>query len=157
MDRLAGTRLTVTYEYRPPSPTRPSYVSFGLAWLVGYGAFALAYGDDPIPPTPSVVLVVLLLGGLRTAMTITVVVTAKAQRGARGDEAVIGNLLAASWLVGFGALFLIITASSTALQEQHVHTLLWPTGSGVVVGLLYPPEQSPIVMCPARTRAPGLP
>ena len=52
---------------------------FGLAWLVGYGAFALAYGDDPIPPIPSVVLVVLLLGGLLTAMTITVVVTAKAQ------------------------------------------------------------------------------
>ena len=116
---------------------RPSYVSFGLAWLVGYGAFALAYGDDPILPTPSVVPAVLLLGGLLTAVTITVVVTVKAQRGARGDEAVIGKLLAASWLVGFGALFLIITALSTALQEQHVHTLLWPTGSGLVVGLLY--------------------
>ena len=97
---------------------RPSYVSFGLAWLVGYGAFALAYGDDPILPTPSAVPAVLLLGGFLTAVTITVVITAKAQRGARGDEAVIGNLLAASWLVG--ALFLIITALSTALQEQHV-------------------------------------
>ena len=116
---------------------RPSYVSFGLAWLVGYGAFALAYGDDPILPTPSAVPAVLLLGGLLTAVTITGVVTAKAQRGAGGHEAVIGNLLAASWLVGFGALFLIITALSTALQEQHVHTLLWPTGSGLVVGLLY--------------------
>ena len=30
----------------------------------------------------------------------------------------IGKMLAASWLVGFGALFLIITALSTALQEQ---------------------------------------
>ena len=49
---------------------RPSYVSFGLAWLVGYGAFALAYGDDPILPTPSVVPAVLLLGGLLTAVTI---------------------------------------------------------------------------------------
>jgi hypothetical protein len=50
---------------------------------------------------------------------------------------VIGKMLAASWLVGFGALFLIITALSTALQEQLVHTLLWPTGSGLVIGLLY--------------------
>ena len=116
---------------------RPSYVSFGLAWLVGYGAFALADGDDPILPIPSVVPAILLLGGLLTAVTVTGVVTAKAQRGARGHEALVGNLLAASWLVGFGALFLIITALSTALQEQHVYTLLWPTGSGLVVGLLY--------------------
>lgn len=116
---------------------RPSYLSFGLALLVGYGAFALAHGDDPILPTPPAVPAVLLLGGLLTAVTITGVVTAKAQRRARGHEAVIGNLLAASWLIGFGALFLIITALSSALQEQHVHTLLWPTGSGLVVGMLY--------------------
>ena len=116
---------------------RPSYVSFGLAWLFGYGVFALAYGDHPSLSIPSAVPAVLLVGGLLTAVTITGVVTAKAQRGARGHEALVGNLLAASWLVGFGALFLIITALSTALQEQHVHTLLWPSGSGLVVGLLY--------------------
>lgn len=115
----------------------PSYVSFGLALLVGYGAFALAHGADPILPTPSAVPAVLLLGGLLTAVTITGVVAARAQRGARGRDAVIGKMLAASWLVGFGALFLIITALSTALQEQLVHTLLWPTGSGLVIGLLY--------------------
>ena len=55
----------------------------------------------------------------------------------------IGNLLAASWLVGFGALFLIITALSTALQEQHIHTLLWPTGSGLVVGPPISPSSRP--------------
>ena len=71
------------------------------------------------------------------AVTITGVCTAKAHRGARGHEAVIDKMLAASWLVGFGALFLIITALSTALQEQLVHTLLWPSGSGLVIGLLY--------------------
>ena len=115
----------------------PSYVSFGLAWLFGYGVFALAYGDHPRLPIPSAVPAVLLVGGLLTAVTITGVVTAKAQRGARGDEALVGNLLAASWPVGFVALFLIITALTTALQEQHVHTLLWPSGSGLAVGLLY--------------------
>lgn len=86
---------------------------------------------------PSVVPAVLLVGGLLTAVIITSVVTARAQRGVRGREAVVGNLLAASWLVGFGALFLLITALSAALHEQQVHTLLWPTGSGLVVGLLY--------------------
>ena len=32
---------------------RSAYLSFGLALLVGYGAFALSYGDDPILPIPS--------------------------------------------------------------------------------------------------------
>jgi hypothetical protein len=114
---------------------RPSYLSFGLAWLLGYGA--LAHGYDPGLSMPSVVPAVLLGGGLMTAVIITSVVTARAQRGVRGRDAVVGNLLGASWLVGFGALFLIITALSAALHEPQVHTLLWPTGAGLVVGLLY--------------------
>lgn len=114
---------------------RPSYLSFGLAWLLGYGAFALAEG--PGLPLPSGVPAVLLGGGLLTGVTITSVVTARAQRGARGHEAFVGKLLALSWLIGFGALFLVITALSAALHEQQVHTLLWPTGSGLVIGLLY--------------------
>ncbi|MBB5162975.1 hypothetical protein [Mycobacterium sp. AZCC_0083] len=40
-------------------------------------------------------------------------------------------------LVGFGALFLVITALSEALQDQQVPALLWPTGSGLVIGLVY--------------------
>ncbi|MGW3106585.1 hypothetical protein [Streptomyces sp. NPDC001100] len=61
----------------------------------------------------------------------------KALRGVLGPEALAGNLLAASWPIGFGSLFLIITALSAALDEQKVHTLMWPTASGLVVGLLY--------------------
>ena len=113
---------------------RPSYVSFGLALLIGYGAFALAHGDDPILPMPSAVPAALLLGGLLTAVTITGVATAKARRA---HDAVIGNMLAAAWFVGFGALFLVITALSEALQDQRVHTLLRPAGSGLVIGLIY--------------------
>ncbi|WP_051746478.1 hypothetical protein [Streptomyces scopuliridis] len=32
---------------------------------------------------------------------------------------------------------MIITALSWELGEQHVHTLLWPTGSALVIGLIY--------------------
>ncbi|HEY5844628.1 MAG TPA: hypothetical protein VIU87_24800 [Mycobacterium sp.] len=46
-------------------------------------------------------------------------------------------MLAASWLVGFGALFPAITTLAEALQVQELHMLLWPTGSGLIVGLLY--------------------
>ncbi|NNH68403.1 ABC transporter permease [Nocardia uniformis] len=116
---------------------RPSYLSFGVAWLLGYGAFAVSHGDDPGLPMPSAVPAVLLGGGLLTALIITGVVIARAQRGVRGREAVVGKLLAVSWLVGFGALTLLITALSTALNEEQVQTLLWPTGSGLIIGMIY--------------------
>ncbi|GAB2681169.1 ABC transporter permease [Nocardia goodfellowii] len=114
---------------------RPSYSSFGLAWLLGYGAFALTYGDDP--PVPATVAAVLLFGGLLAALIITGIGAVRAQRGARGREALTGKLLAAAWLIGFGALSLVIEALSTALNEPEVQTLLWPTGAGLVVGMIY--------------------
>ncbi|MFI9402746.1 ABC transporter permease [Nocardia sp. NPDC052316] len=116
---------------------RPSYLSFGLAWLLGYTAFALTYGDDPGLPLPAAVGPVLLLGGLLTGLVVTAVVAVRAQRGTRGAEAAVGIMLAASWLIGFSALFLIITALESALHEVRVQTLLWPTGSGLVVGMIY--------------------
>ncbi|WP_234390957.1 ABC transporter permease [Nocardia suismassiliense] len=116
---------------------RPSYLTFGLAWLLGYAAFALTYGDDPNLPIPSAVAPVLLLGGLLAGLIVTGVFAVRAQRGTHGREAVVGILLAASWLIGFSALYLIITALETALHDVQVQTLLWPTGSGLVVGMIY--------------------
>ncbi|MEV6278706.1 ABC transporter permease [Nocardia sp. NPDC051832] len=114
---------------------RPSYLSFGLAWLLGYGAFALSYGSDP--PVPAALAGALLFGGLVLALVITGVGAARALRGAHGRDAVIGKLLAAAWLIGFGALSILIQAASTALDEPEVQTLLWPTGAGLVVGMIY--------------------
>ncbi|MFF2087186.1 ABC transporter permease [Nocardia sp. NPDC058176] len=116
---------------------RPSYLSFGMAWLLGHGAYALSHGDNPVLRLPSVLPSALLIAGLLTAMIITTIVTMRAQRGVTGKDAVVGNLLAASWLIGFGALFFVITALSSALAQDDVKMLLWPTGSGLVVGLLY--------------------
>ncbi|UGT53897.1 ABC transporter permease [Nocardia asteroides] len=126
-----------------PSPlrvlldNRPSYLSFGLAWLLGHGAYALSHGADPLLRLPSALPSVLLIGGLLAAMVITSVVTMRAQRDATGRDAVVGNLLAASWLIGFGALFFVITALSSALAQPDLRMLLWPAGSGLIVGLLY--------------------
>lgn len=72
-----------------------------------------------------------------TALVITSIVSMKAQRSATGTDATVGNLLAASWLIGFGALFLIITAVSSAVNQDDLKMLLGPAGSGLIVGLLY--------------------
>ncbi|MFE7797672.1 ABC transporter permease [Nocardia sp. NPDC057440] len=116
---------------------RPSYLSFGVAWLLGHGTYALSHGDDPVLRLPSAVPGILLITGLLTVMIITGIVSMKAQRSATGKDAVVGNLLAASWLVGFGGLFFIITALSSALSQDDLKMLLWPTGSGLILGLLY--------------------
>ncbi|GAB2641202.1 ABC transporter permease [Nocardia goodfellowii] len=116
---------------------RPSYLSFGAAWLFGHGAYALSHGENPLLRLPSAVPSALLITGLLSALVITIVVSMKAQRSATGRDAVVGNLLAASWLVGFGALFFIITALSSALSQDDLKMLLWPAGSGLIVGLLY--------------------
>ncbi|WP_406119346.1 ABC transporter permease [Streptomyces sp. NBC_00989] len=131
-----------TYSTQPSAlgvvlDNRLSYVSFGLAWLLCRGVNALTHGDDPVLDLPSAIPASLLVAGLLAGVVVTSVVTARTLRGVRGPDAMVGNLLAASWPIGFGALFLIITALSASLEEQKVHTLMWPTASGLVVGLLY--------------------
>ncbi|MFE1593044.1 ABC transporter permease [Nocardia sp. NPDC058705] len=116
----------------PILDNRPIYLSFGFAWLIGHGSFALSHGTNPLLDLPDMVPTVLLGSGLLAAMVITTVVSMRAQRGATGREAVVGNLLGASWLIGFAALFFLITA----LGPDTAATL-WPTGSGLIVGLLY--------------------
>ncbi|MER6910132.1 ABC transporter permease [Streptomyces sp. NPDC000594] len=116
---------------------RPSYLAFGLAWLIGHGAAALAHGADPLVPMPSALPQFLLVGGLLAATVTTGAVAARAGRGVTGGAALTAHLLTGGWAVGFGSLFLLITALSGALDEGVVHTLMWPAASGLVVGLLY--------------------
>ncbi|MEU8900369.1 ABC transporter permease [Nocardia sp. NPDC048505] len=114
-----------------PPDQRLSYLIFGFAWLLGYGAFALAEGADPL--VPDSVAAVLLFGGLLAGLVVTAAAIVKG--GVRG--ALTGNLLAGAWVIGFAALSVLIWALSTALDEPQVQTLLWPPGAGLVVGMLY--------------------
>ncbi|MFI5496787.1 ABC transporter permease [Actinoplanes sp. NPDC051859] len=116
---------------------RPSYTSFGLAWLMGYGALALDAGSDPITDLPGQLPGILLAVGIAAALGVTCVSIMKAQRGVEGTAALQGTLSGAGWVVGFTALFLLITSLEGFLAEHHVGTVLWPTGSALVVGLLY--------------------
>ncbi|MFD3745294.1 hypothetical protein [Nocardia sp. NPDC058633] len=97
---------------------RPIYLSFGLAWLIGHGSFAVSHGANPALDLPGYVPTALLGGGLLTAMVITIAVSMRAQRGVSGREAVVGNLLGASWVVGFAALFFLITALGSTMDPD---------------------------------------
>ncbi len=132
----------------PVAPARPGaarrvannrgpYLAWGAAWLVGYGALALGGGDEPLVAMPGPLPALLLVAGLVTATVVTTLATVRDQRGVTGAAKTAGTLFGAAWATGFTALFLLITALARVLDEQLVHTLLWPTGSAVVVGLLY--------------------
>ena len=116
---------------------RSPYLAWGSAWLVGQGAFAVSSGPDPLVDLPALVPVVVLATGLVAALVVTVIGAARDQRGATGEAKRTGTLIAAGWGIGFTALFLLITAAAGQTGDQHLQPLLWPAGTGLVVGLVY--------------------
>lgn len=126
-----------TPDQPPAKDNRASYVGWGLAYLVGWGAFAVSGGDDPVLDLPSALPAVLLVVGLLSAFVVTAVGIARHAKQVTGPAAVAGQLLGAAWAIGFTALFLLITATAGDLGVHRVETLLWPAGSGLVVGMMY--------------------
>ncbi|WP_328726665.1 ABC transporter permease [Streptomyces sp. NBC_00259] len=116
---------------------RDAYVSFGLAYLLGHGAAAVSQGDNPILGLPGWLPITLLGIGLATGITQATVAALRAQRGATGPDILTGKLLGAAWVAAFTALFLAITGLTSALGMPELQSILWPAGSGLVVGLLY--------------------
>ncbi|MEV4048912.1 ABC transporter permease [Streptomyces sp. NPDC049744] len=115
-----------------------TYVSFGLAYLLGHGSAALSQGDNAVLALPSWLPMALLGTGLAAG---TIQATRAALRAQRATTDTLtlrtAQLLGALWVTAFVALFLAITGLSTAVDHPDIQTLLWPTGSGFVVGLIY--------------------
>ncbi|MEU0955894.1 ABC transporter permease [Streptomyces niveus] len=117
---------------------RATYVSFGLAYLLGHGAAAVSQGANPLLDLPGWLPMTLLGIGLAAGTVSATVAAGRAQRAATDpDDIRTGKLLGAAWVVAFAALFLAITGLTNSLDMPDLQSTLWPTGSGLVVGLLY--------------------
>ncbi|GAB2756629.1 ABC transporter permease [Amycolatopsis magusensis] len=114
-----------------------TYLSFGLAYVVGHGAAAVSHGADPLVRLPGWLPLTLLGIGLAVGTVNATIAATRAQRGAGKPEALAGKLLGAAWITGFTALFLAITGLSAAIDHPELQAMLWPAGSSLVVGLLY--------------------
>ncbi|WP_326953923.1 ABC transporter permease [Amycolatopsis sp. NBC_01286] len=114
---------------------RATYLSFGLAYVFGHGAAAVSGGDDPLVRLPGWLPMTLLGLGLAAGTVFATLAAARAQRG--GADVLSGRLLGLSWIGGFTALFLAITGLTSTMDSPDLATVLWPAGSGLVVGLLY--------------------
>jgi hypothetical protein len=116
---------------------RSAYLSFGLAYVLGHGANAISSGADPLVALPGWLPLTLLGAGLAAGTVFATRAAARAQRGADKAGVLSGKLLGVSWISAFGALFLAITGLTAMVNTPDLQSILWPTGSGLVVGLLY--------------------
>ncbi|MFI5722566.1 ABC transporter permease [Streptomyces cyaneofuscatus] len=121
---------------------RAAYVSFGLAYVLGHGAAAVSGGGTPWIALPGWLPVTLLGTGLVTGIALATRAALRAQHGADAPDVLSGKLLGAAWIVAFTALFLAITGLTSVLDRPELQDVLWPAGSGLVVGLLYLAEGS---------------
>ncbi|MGW7595076.1 ABC transporter permease, partial [Streptomyces rubiginosohelvolus] len=119
---------------------RATYIGFGLAYVFGHGSAALSKGTNPLLDLPAWLPMALLGAGLAAGTVVATRAALRAQRGATGPDLLSGKLLGASWIIGFAALFLAITGLSSAVEMPDLQSMLWPTGSGLIVGLLYVSE-----------------
>lgn len=117
--------------------SRAAYVSFGLAYVLGHGASAVSLGPDPLLTLPSWLPMALLGSGLAAGTVFAMLSANRAQRGASKPDILSGRLLGLSWVSAFVALFLAITGLAAELDRPDLQTMLWPTLSGFLVGVLY--------------------
>jgi len=116
---------------------RVAYLGFAAAYLLGHGGTALTVGASPVIDAPSWIPMILLGAGLAVGTVAATVAATRLQRGLTAQQAQPGKLLGMAWIVGFVGLFLAITGLSAATGDPSLQTVLWPTGSGLVVGLIY--------------------
>jgi hypothetical protein len=117
--------------------SRAAYISFGLAYVLGHGASAVSLGSDPLIALPAWLPMTVLGAGLVAGTAFAMLAATRAQRGASQHDILSGKLLGLSWVSAFAALFLAITGLAAELDRPDLQTMLWPTLSGFLVGVLY--------------------
>ncbi|WP_028936108.1 hypothetical protein [Pseudonocardia spinosispora] len=139
---MTAATLTRPVE-RPTAPatgevdSHAAYISFGLAYVLGHGASAVSLGPDPLIDLPAWLPMTLLGTGLAAGTVFATLAANRAQRGASKHDILSGKLLGLSWVSAFAALFLVITGLAARLDMPELQTMLWPTLSGFLVGVLY--------------------
>jgi hypothetical protein len=116
---------------------RIAYLGFAAAYLLGHGGTALTTGSDPVLALPAWIPMILLGGDLAVGTVAATVAATRSQRGLTPQQAQPGKLLGLAWIIGFVGLFLAITGLTATTGDVTLQTVLWPAGSGLVVGLIY--------------------
>lgn len=117
--------------------SRTAYLGFASAYVVGHGAAALSAGDTALLALPGWLPLTLLAAGLVAGIGAATAASVRAQQHLPAPEVLSGKLLGATWALAFTGLFLAITGLTTSEHLAEQQSVLWATGSGFVVGLVY--------------------
>ncbi|GIJ00001.1 hypothetical protein CLV28_0998 [Sediminihabitans luteus] len=114
---------------------RVVYGTWGVAWLVGYGAlwFSVDNADSAAGAWAFVLFGTLVLAAIAT----TVVHTTRRSRGIAGPSAQVGTLYGIAWGIAFTAMSVTLGGLATAGASPDVVGLAANAMSCLVVGMLY--------------------
>ncbi|GAA4228676.1 hypothetical protein FHR32_008113 [Streptosporangium album] len=120
-----------------PDPV-PHYLAWGVAWLVGFGAFFLHHGlsGTPYLPIPIGVAMALLLGMMTLAMLVSALTMWQLGSPVHGMSQARGMMYGFAWTFGFLSAAAIAIRVGAQLPEAE-RSLLWASLSMTVVAVLY--------------------
>jgi hypothetical protein len=121
----------------PAVDNRIAYLGFALAYLLGHGGTALTLGGALMPGLPAWLPIALLVLGLTVGTAASISSGIVAQRTMSPSAAREASLIGMAWISGFAGLFLVISGLVAVTGDSSLQTILWPTASGFLVGLIY--------------------
>ena len=135
--RLIAREQATTNRQLTPDP-RLVLWPWGLAWLVGFGAFFLRYGPDErvYVDMPDFVPLTLLLGLIALAGIFTGVVGARAGRQISGPSSRQGAMYGFTWSVAFISMAVLFSRVSDLLPVPQAN-LLWAGAMVALTGVLH--------------------
>ncbi len=119
-----------------PSPV-PMFASWGVAWLLGFGAYYLAQPGGGRPVLPGWAPPATLLGLSLVAIVVTARQVSHSRRGVTGPSRAVGAMYGWSWALGSTVNYLINWGLASHGMPARLESLLWPATTLLTVGLLY--------------------
>ncbi|WP_127475917.1 hypothetical protein [Microbacterium sulfonylureivorans] len=114
-------------------------LSWGIAWLVGFGLLWLIDGATPAVAVPLPVAVAVFVALMVAAIIVSAVLGARSRRGIRStpEAGFTGAVFGMTWIVGFVALLVFGTALLVNGMPVELANIFYPTGSVLFVGIMY--------------------
>ena len=114
-------------------------LSWGITWLVGFGALWLIDGLRPafaLPLPVAVTIFVVLLAG---SIVLSAVMGARSGRGLRGnsDDAFQGTVYGATWTIGSIAIYVFALGLTANGMDRELANIYYPVAFVLFTGIMY--------------------
>jgi len=114
-------------------------LAWGIAWVVGYGALWLIDGARPAFALPTPVASVIFATLLIAASVLSAIIGSRSGRGIRSSSsaAFTGTVFGVTAFAGFLSIWVFAAAMSANGMPESLEPLFFPTGMGIIIGIMY--------------------